>query len=125
MDLPDFGPHHEGIADMDHGTGVAAKLIGNTLGMARRADLVVARIYPTSSVPDPLDALLFVESLIALTNVLDDVLRNPGKRGKQIVNLSFGLPDISNMPQMFYGVYCKSFIEADPCPTATNAHGSR
>jgi hypothetical protein len=86
---------------------------------------VVARIYPTSSVPDPLDALLFVESLIALTNVLDDVLRTPGKRGKQIVNLSFGLPDISNMPQMFYGVYCKSFIEADPCPTATNAHGSR
>jgi hypothetical protein len=123
--LPDFGPYHEGIADIEHGTGVAAKLIGNTLGMARMADLVVARIYPTAHVPDPLDELIFVESLIALTNALNDVLQNPGKRGKQIVNLSFGLPDISDMPQMFYEVYCKSFIEVDPCPTTTNAHGSR
>lgn len=103
-------PEHVGKTWIDHGTSVASKAWGATLGMGRRAELVVVDNFfgPT---PD-MNNFIQERRLDSLVRVLNDVAAGyPANSGKVIVNMSFGWLNTKASTRFvhreFFNMFCK------------------
>ncbi|KAJ6118862.1 Killer toxin subunits alpha/beta 6 [Penicillium samsonianum] len=85
-----IGPENqEGIDAIEHGSGVAAHVIGNQLGICPTCTLVVATPrYPSKEVENWFEFPI-EEIILQLMNVLEDIKRK-NRQGKATINMSFG-----------------------------------
>ena len=98
----------------NHGTGVATKVVGHTLGVAKKADLVIVK-WPT---PVGGTVQLYHSSYLdGLRKVADDVTSRQAAAGptvvvKSVLNMSFGVPSTPDMDAL-YVVIMNQLLDLD------------
>lgn len=83
-----FGPDFESLPHYKHGSGVAAQVVGNQLGICPSCTLVVTTTqYPSGKMENW--GLFPKEHVVSqLIDALDDIKRK-GRQGKASINMSF------------------------------------
>lgn len=100
QELPLFdwgvGPWNPLSVNVDHGTGVASKVVGWHLGLAKRAQLIIAKTGITSVYQD--HYVLWEQSLEVFVRVYNQVkstyAADPSQRGKIIISCSIAFHGI-------------------------------
>jgi len=97
------------VADLDHGSGVAAKVIGRNLGIVKSATAVILdkktdETGPQSEVLRPL--VIEEKYLESLLNAAEDIA-SKGRSGKSVLSISWGHRRNKN-PAPFFDIMRKS-----------------
>lgn len=105
---------HEGAALSEHGTQVGSIIVGKTLGLACKAQLVVVRNNNRS--PSNENMHIHERHLASLVAILDEVVpMSAEQRAKVVINMSFGWEQDGEafIPSAHFAIYCS------PIPTGT------
>lgn len=97
---------HDGFRDPLHGTGVASKIFGVKLGLAKRSTVVLI-VGASGDTEDPYN-IIHARVLTDLLQVLHQIRdSDENDRGKYIVNLSYGWNAGSVQPPSQNEMLCK------------------
>jgi hypothetical protein len=105
-----FPLRHEGPRLSAHGTQVGSIIVGKTLGLARKAQLVVVRNNNAS--PSNKNMHIHDRYLASLVAILDEVVpMSSEERAKVVINMSFGWEsDLSEyMSPAHFAILCELF----------------
>lgn len=121
IDAQTFPKRHEGARLGQHGTQVGSIIVGKTLGLARKAQLVVVRNYNGS--PENKNMHIQERYLASLVAILDEVVAmSPEQRAKVVINMSFGWEQSSEafIPSAHFAILCEPFTSLLSLLTAAN-----
>jgi hypothetical protein len=90
--------------DINHGSAVAAHMIGNQIGICPMCTLVVARPRNPSRPVLNWFKYPYEEVIMHLLKVLDDV-RQKRRQGRASLNMSHGYPSRFDLPAQFLETY--------------------
>jgi hypothetical protein len=110
IDAATFPLRHQGDQLRGHGTQVGSIIVGKTLGLARKAQLVVVRNNNAS--PRPAHQHIHERYLASLVAILDEVVpMSAEQRAKVVINMSFGWEQDSEefIPSAHFAILCEPF----------------
>ncbi|KAJ5963523.1 uncharacterized protein N7479_003399 [Penicillium vulpinum] len=97
----DFGPDSPPSTDHKHGSGVAAMVVGNQLGLCPACTLVVVTTPRPVSQAQDWPQLPFEKIIAQILDVVDDV-KSKNRQGKAAINMSFSYKLTNRLPPMFF-----------------------
>lgn len=111
MEGADYGDE-DITADLEHGSAVAAKVIGRNLGIVKAATMVVLDKKANENDVANTKTIIKEKILESLLNAADDIARDEGRRkGKSVVSISWGVRSIF-VPPEFLDTMRKSSSQA-------------
>ncbi|KAK4247523.1 glucan 1,3-beta-glucosidase [Corynascus novoguineensis] len=100
--------------NLQHGSGVTAKIIGSRLGVAKRATAVIMDKEILSAGMVIPDDLVYEKALESLLDAADDIAKK-GRSGKAVVNISWAVT--TRLNPTYYAMMLKILQELDQLDT--------